>query len=314
MPDSEQILVIKLGALGDIFLALDAFQAIRRHHPAARVTLLTRRPHVSLTRLMPWFDEVWEDPAPRPWQIPTLLRWRSRLTERSWTHVYDLQANDRTNGYFRLMGAARRGIVWMGAAPGCSHPRPPDLLKGISAKERFTRQLALAGIPLVESADLDWLKVSVDHLGINGKFVLLIPGCAPHRPYKRWSAGSYGAVARLFLEDGTGVGIIGTEAEREAVDTILREAPGCLDLCGKTSIQELASLAMRAEAVIGNDTGPVHIAGAVGAPTLVLMSGHSNPKTMLPQGPRVDFRQKENLADLPPEEVLRAARGLTGGK
>ena len=310
MTQPQHILVIKLGALGDIFLALDAMQAIRRHHPDAAITFLTRRAHASLARLMPWFDEVWEDPGPKPWQIPTIIRWRAKLRSRQWTRVYDLQCNDRTRAYFTLTGAQSQGIEWVGSARGCSHPRPPELNKGVPPKERLARHLALAGVDVAEPADLSWLRVATEHFDLPERYVLLVPGCAPHRPYKRWPAESYGTLARRLAEDGYGVALIGTEAEREALDTIRKEAPDSFDLGGKTSIKEMASLAMGARAVIGNDTGPVHIAGAVGAPTLVLMSGHSNSKTMLPQGPRVDFRQKEKLADLSPEEVWSAIHSI----
>ena len=57
-PPRRAILVIKLGALGDIILAMEAFQAIRKHHPADSITLLTRRQFVGLTEQMPWFDAI----------------------------------------------------------------------------------------------------------------------------------------------------------------------------------------------------------------------------------------------------------------
>lgn len=57
---AKKILVIKLGALGDIILALEAFHAIRAHHPHAHLTRLTRPAYAALGRRMPWFQ-----PTPR---------------------------------------------------------------------------------------------------------------------------------------------------------------------------------------------------------------------------------------------------------
>ena len=66
MPDTpSRILVIKLGALGDIVLALGPFAAIRRDHPDAHVTLLTTRPYVEFLKPSEYFDDIWVDD--RPW-------------------------------------------------------------------------------------------------------------------------------------------------------------------------------------------------------------------------------------------------------
>jgi ADP-heptose:LPS heptosyltransferase len=73
-------------------------------------------------------------------------------------------------------------------------------------------------------------------------------------------------------------------------------------------LKQLGALARRARGVVGNDTGPIHITAAVGAPTLVVMSGHSDPVRMRPRGPDVDVVQEPNLADLDAERVLAALR------
>ncbi|MCW5772647.1 MAG: hypothetical protein KIT16_13475, partial [Rhodospirillaceae bacterium] len=75
-PD-ERILVIRLGALGDFVLSLGPLAAIRRHHPGARITLLTTQPYASLARASPYCDAVWIDeraPWWQPWRAAGLKR------------------------------------------------------------------------------------------------------------------------------------------------------------------------------------------------------------------------------------------------
>ncbi len=63
-----RILVIKLGALGDIVQAAGPFAAIRRHHSGDHVTLFTTAPFIGLLEQAPWFDELWIDERPKFWQ------------------------------------------------------------------------------------------------------------------------------------------------------------------------------------------------------------------------------------------------------
>jgi ADP-heptose:LPS heptosyltransferase len=99
---------------------------------------------------------------------------------------------------------------------------------------------------------------------------------------------------------------IGTGVDQAAIAEIQALAPGVINLAGQTDLGQVAALARRAEAVIGNDTGPVHLTGIVGAPTLVLMSRVTDPVRMLPRGPAVSWLKRDDLADLTVAEVLAA--------
>mgnify|MGYP001208090454 CR=1 FL=1 len=295
------ILVIKLGAFGDLVLAFDAFHAIRTHHRDARITLLTRKPYAPWARQMPWFDDVWEDPALHWWQWRRILLWRNQLRAGGFTRVYDLQGNDRTAFYFRLIG--RPKPEWSGQVRGCSLPRPDFRGSPLPVHERLLRQLEAAGVPRAGRAPLDWLTGPVDHLDLPPRYVVLVPGCSPHRPQKRWPPENYAALARRLLETGTDAVLVGTAADRDAIEPIKRAVPNARDLSGRTDFGQLAEAARRALAVVGNDTGPVHLMAAVGAPTLVLYSGQSDPRRMLPHGPTVAWLQRPNLRDLTTDEV-----------
>lgn len=142
------------------------------------------------------------------------------------------------------------------------------------------------------------------------KFVLLIPGCAPQHFHKRWPAENYAALANHLHDQGYAVLAVGTKQDADAIAAIRQTAPQVIDLGGQTSLRELAGLARRAAYVIGNDTGPTHLAAAVGSPTLALLSDRVNPVWSVPKGPKVSWLQGRPLASLALSEVIQQLRRL----
>lgn len=305
----DRVLVVKLGALGDIFLATGAFAAIRSHHAGAQITLLTRPQFAGLARQMPWFDEVWEDPAPKALQVGRWLAWRRRLRGAGFARVYDLQCNDRSGNYFRLL--APRRPEWCGVVAGCSHRWPGFRTACLPVPERLRRLLAVASVRPAGEPDLSWLDGNLDRLDLPDQFALLVPGCAPQHPYKRWPARHFAELAAKLASHGVTPVAIGTAVDRDAVADLVALTPAVVDLTGKTSLGQVAALARRAVWVITNDTGPAHVAGIVGAPTLVVMSRVTDPVKMLPHGPAVACLKRDDLADLGADEVWIALQSLS---
>ena len=99
---SHNILVIKLGALGDFIQAAGAFATIRSYHNRAFITLLTSQPFAEFSAKSPWFDEVWVDQKPKIYQLGKWLNLRTRLRNQKLERIYDLQTSDRSNFYFKL--------------------------------------------------------------------------------------------------------------------------------------------------------------------------------------------------------------------
>ncbi len=310
-----RILVIKLSALGDVILALGPFQAIRRHHAADHITLLTTAPYAELARTSGWFDEVWTDFRPSLFQIGAWLEFRRRLRAEGISRVYDLQTSDRSTAYFRLFARGQRP-EWSGIAPGCSHPHANPERDRMHTVERQAEQLAMAGIADVPRPDLAWLDADIAPFVLDGRFVLLVPGGAAHRPAKRWPAAAYGELARRLLARGVQPVLLGTETERAVLDALVAEVPGVVSLAGSTGLAEIAALARRAEAALGNDTGPMHLIAAVGCPALVLFSSESDPVLSRPRGPAVELIRVDDLAALAVDEVERAMarRGGSGAE
>ncbi len=306
MTGGPNILIIKLGALGDFVQAMGPFAAIRAHHPAAHITLLTTRPFAGLAEACPWFDEVWLDDKPPLWRLDRVLSLAARLRAGRFQRVYDLQTSDRSSWYFRLLG---KEVEWSGIAKGCSHPHANPDRDSMHTIERQREQLAMAGIAKVPPPDLAWAETPPGTFGIPGRFVLLVPGGAPHRPAKRWPVERFAHIACRLAERGITPVLLGTDKERAEIDAIARACPQAGDLSGRTSFPDIIALARRAEAALGNDTGPMHLIAAGGCPSVVLFSHESDPALCAPRG-NVTVLRRPSLADLREDEVEATLEGM----
>ena len=299
----RRILVIKHGALGDFILATGPFRAIRAHHPEARLTLLTTSSFERLGSDCGCFDDVWIDDRPRPHQVVALFRLRKRLLSGRFDRVYDLQTSDRTGWYYRLFPPPRP--EWCGIAAGCSHLHDNPDRDRMHVIDSQVEQLRLVGIDSVPRPGIDWLEAPVSGFGLPEEFALLVPGGSPRRTGKRWPAARYAALARRLSERGLTPVRIGADAERDVIAAIADRCTHAIDLCGRTSLAQLASLCRRARVAVGNDTGPMHVAALAGCGTVVLFSRDSDPALCAPRGVGVVVVRRERLEDLSVDEVWR---------
>lgn len=301
------ILVVKLGALGNVVLSLGAFAAIRRHHADARITLLTTAPYAGWMETSPYFDRVWVDERPAWWNVGGVLRLRHLLGTGQFARVYDLQTSGRSSHYFRLLGRPRP--EWSGIAPGCSHPDLDPARDTLHDQERLRRQLRQTGIADVPLPDLGWCRGDIARFGLREPFALLVPGSSAHRPAKRWPASRYGELARDLARAGMTPVVLGTAAEAPLAVEIVRLS-SAVDLTGATGFGDLASLARCARLAVGNDTGPMHLIAAGGCPSLVLFSADSDPALCAPRGERVAVLREPSLDAVPATRVRDAALRL----
>ena len=278
MTKVDRILVIRLGALGDFVLSLAPFAAIRDHHPDADITLLTTQPFAELAEAAPWFDHVVVDERPGWWNLAGMARLAFRL--RSYDMVYDLQTSGRSNRYFLL---ARRP-PWSGNAPGCRFQQTGPERETMHTIERQRDQLRIAGVTDFPAPDLSWL-TSTPTPELPATFALLVPGAAPSRPAKCWPIEHFATLARQLAERGLVPVVVGAASDAGLALTIRRGCPEAVDLTGRTSLAQLFAVAARAAVAIGNDTGPMHVAAAVGCRCIVLFSAASDPALTAPRAP-----------------------------
>ncbi len=302
MTGRPRILVIKLGALGDVVQALGPAAAIRRHHHDAEIVLLTTAPFARSLGKAPYFDTIWVDERPGPLDLAGLWRLRRRLRQAGFSRVYDLQTSSRSNWYFRLLAPGARP-EWSGIGRGASHPHDNPARNTMHTLDRQADQLRGAGIPDVGPPDLSWIKPDLARFRLPERFVVLVPGGAPHRPEKRWPVDRFAALAATIFSRGAVPVIVGGPAEKALGAAIRAACSTGHDLTGETDLAEVAALGRCALWAVGNDTGPMHLLVAAGAPATVLYSAASDPALTAPRGPRVTILQRKSLADLRVEEV-----------
>lgn len=297
----DNILVIKLGALGDFIQALGPMKAIRAHHPEARITLLTTTPFEQLGRDCGYFDQVWIDSKPKFYDLVGWAALSRRLNRGEFDRVYDLQNNDRTSMYFKLF---RPRPEWSGIAKGASHRNTDPERKYRHAFDGHRKTLALAGVAPVEIDDLVWMESDIKRFDLPDRYAVLVPGCSPHHPEKRWPVRHFTDLAEMLEKEGITPVLIGTQAEDQTLAGIALACPHARNLCGKTDLYDIAGIARGAELVVGNDTGPMHLAAATGVPCITLFcTRKSHPVKHRPMGHKVIKLQSDDLNTILPEKV-----------
>lgn len=243
----QEILLIKHGALGDLIQAMGILQAIRAHYSQARLTLLTSPAYASLMQSCPWIDVVWTDSRG---QQPTCIG--HQLQTVPFDLVIDLQNSDRSRWYrWRWLRQARwLARPWWAPAP----------VSGLAGLRLLCAQQGISTASCLQ-ADLRWLvRAGADALAAMDlliPYVVLIPGASRQHPGKRWP--HYAALAqRLQAAGHTPVAVLGPD------EAALQDVMPCRCLYA-LDWPVLAAVLAQAQAVVGNDTGPSHLAAHVGA-------------------------------------------------
>lgn len=260
----DKVLVIKHGAFGDLVQADGALRDIRAHHVASEIVLLTTPPYRKLMARCPHVDRLMIDERAPFLELGKLLSLRQALRSEGFSFVYDLQSSQRTKAYQRFLLPA----------PAWSDNRAYN---GRPVRECYRLQLEKAGVPAVHALrpDVSWMADDMSSFlraeGVNGDYVFLIPGCAAKHPQKRWPY--YHELANALIGKGYQVVMAPGPDEIELCASI----PGT-SLRGPTGYLgwfELAGVIKQAAFVVGNDTGPSHVAACLGRPGIVLFGGHT---------------------------------------
>ncbi len=297
--DRQNILIVKLGALGNIILSLAAFAAIRQHHPRARISVLTSERYADWLDTFPYFDGVLVDPRPRWSDLRGQHRLGRMLADGQFSRVYDLQTSARSSRYFHLFPAKHRP-EWSGIAFGCALPDRDPRRNVLHDTARQQGQLRQAGVGAFPPADLSWCHGDIGRFDLPPDIALLVPGSSPNRPAKRWPVTQYRALADRLADRGIRAVVIGSAPEQK----LAAEIPSAIDLTGQTSFGDLADLARAARFAVGNDTGPMHLIATAGCAALTLFSRDSNPSQCAPRGRQALILQRPDLADLSVTAVL----------
>lgn len=312
----KRVLVIRHGALGDLINVTGAFGALRTHFKKDHLTLLTAPSYQALGEKMGFFDEVWSDARSK--SPVTMARMIRKMVRGRFDYIFDLQNSDRTALYYKILGLFGKH-VWSGIQPGGLHLHAHCAAMNLPIFERHAYQLKQAGIVPSSTQmllpELGWMEGDVSGLNLPEKFILLIPGSSLSGSYKRWPAISYAALAANLKDQGFKCVLVAGPEDHEPVHYLRAHVPDLIDLSMKVSLFQIASISRLAKGVIGNDTGPTHIASGVGTPTVVPWSTRaSDPYIYAPKGPHIRVLAVEDLTKLSPEEVSRVFFDLLSNK
>ncbi len=265
----QRILVIKHGAFGDVIQSDGALHDIRAHHLDAEIVVLTTPPYAKIFARCPCVNRVLVDPRAPRWRLDHMSALRDQLRREKFARVYDLQNSARTAFYFRWF---LRDVEWSGTAPGCALPHRAKDPKKIRTLDRMAGQLRDAGVPIVHTLtpDVGWMADDVSAIlaPVRAPYIVLVPGSSARHPQKRWPY--YAELAQALMAAGYDV-VTAPGPDETGPDLpghALRGNKGFLDWF------QLAGVMKGAAFVIGNDTGPTHLASHLGVRGLALFGQH----------------------------------------
>jgi len=270
MADPDRVLVIKLGALGDIVLATGPVRRIVTAFPDARVTLLTAPAGRELFQGIAGLEVI----AFRRRGVIEMGRLLAWLRRRRFGVVFDLQGSTRSAVLTRASGAPRRiglhpGIAYTHAVAGVPAVRHPfDRLNALLASQGIAAADPREGLP-VPAAAVGAVHAWLEEHGLApAQAVLLHAGASARWPSKRWEASRYAELAHRLEARGCRIVWIGADADA-AVNRELAAGVG-IDATGRFRFPELVALAQQARFAVVNDSAPMHALAAGGLPVYAL--------------------------------------------
>lgn len=285
LPDVRRIAVLRANGIGDFVFALPALEALRTAYPDAEITLLGLPLHVELLAGRP-------GPVDRVLVVPPLpgLTVDSTHTahegasraffEEMRAYGFDLAlqmhgGGRHSNSVVRRLGA--RTTVGFRTPDAAALDRELPYAYYQPEVFRFLELAALAGAP-PRSFEPRLDVTAADHAAAApllpdgaAPLVLVHPGAGDAR--RRWPAACFAALAALLVRRRVQVALVGSVADRPLAEDILAALPsearaGVTDLTARLSLPGLVGALDAADVVLGNDSGPLHLAEAVGTPTV----------------------------------------------
>ena len=301
-----KVLIIKVSALGDIIHALPAAAYLKNHPKVAELHWLVEEPFAAfLAGQRALIDKI---------QLINTKAWRrqgltsalaglwttiKKLRRENYNLVLDLQGNSKSGMFTRLSGAPLRfgfdvgGVrEWPNILATNRHVTPAKTITHIIDKNLSLAAGAFPGGPPAPlqgplQADARLLEQVEEKLAASGKSErpLVVFHYGTTWETKLWSVDAWIELARLLWESRKAAPLLtwGNEDELEAVRKISAGCPAAM-IWPRGSLEELMALLALADLVVGGDTGPVHIAAALGTPTVSLFRATDHRRN----GPRGD--------------------------
>jgi ADP-heptose:LPS heptosyltransferase len=326
--EPRNILVIDFGQLGDVVLSLPALHAIRKRFPLARITVAVGKSCAPVVELSGYadathvVDRVALRDGPKPWAILRILSLVKDVRRAQFDFVIDLHSMSETNLLGFFSGASTRLFA---RRPGRSldylsnfRPRPAIEDRSAHAVDRYLSVVAPLGVEKIsrvpklvtragDDAAIEQL-LKRERADAGAPLVGLFPGAG--HPSRRWPLDRFAELAgKLSRETGVKIVVFAGPEERAIVKEMREKFGKGVIIFDRLTIPQLASALARLAVLISNDTGPMHIASAVGASVVVLLDRRA-PKSYLPIEGRHQFIFSSAIQDVTIDEVYGATREL----
>ena len=326
--DPRNILVIDFGQLGDVVMSLPALRAIRERFPYARITIAVGKPGKELLSLCGYANEILEVDRVSLRDGPTLIsigriaKFVAQVRKQKFDFVIDLHSYYETNILGFLSGAPHRlysrrenrSLDFLGNFK----PQPAresttahlvdrylDILKPLGI-ENVPRIPVLKTSPGDDSAVEAMLKKQKAHS--RELLVGIFPGAG--NASRVWPLEKFAEVAdHLIRNDRVRVIVFAGPEERALVPQMRAVFPTGTIFFDRLTIPQLASAQARLTLFISNDTGPAHIAAAVGTPVVVILD-QPDLNNFVPVGEQNRFIGGPLITNIPVLDVYRAAHEL----
>ena len=312
---AKNILIIKLGALGDVVLSTPQLVRLTEAHAGDRMTLLTAPAYVDLVAGLPLQVVAFQRKGFV--EMLRLVRW---LLGQQFDVVYDLQGSTRSRVMTLLTQAHKR----VGGTRSIAYTHTP--LPGSDARHVFDRLNAVLKAGGIEAA-LPVLQLPVSHAAESSvtawlqqrqlaarPLVLMHAGGSRRWPSKRWGAAHFLALASALEQRGLVIIWIGGEDERTLHGRLAGHTG--MDATAVFSLAELLALAGHAVFALTNDSGPMHVLSAAGIPVYAFFGPTDWRRShALGQAARVLVKPVRcspcQLPVCPPEHQHACMQGLT---
>lgn len=326
--DPRNILVIDFGQLGDVVLSLPALRAIRDRFPHARVTVVVGKPAGEVVRLAGYADSVIDvdrvslRDGNKFVSIARIFKLVGQVRKERFDFVIDLNSLSETNLLGFLSGAPKRLYA---RRPGRSidslsnfKPRPPTEDKEKHIIDRYFDVLKPLQIDSQQRAP--FLKTdpagdfSVEALLIKQKaqtgslLVGLFPGAG--HACRRWPIEKFAELADFLIRnDRVRVIVFAGPEERAMIPQMRTVFPASVIFLDRLTIPQLASAQARLTLFISNDTGPLHLAAAVGTSVIVMLDC-PKPHGFVPIGDQHRIICGNTIDEISVDQVYQAAHEL----
>jgi lipopolysaccharide heptosyltransferase II len=343
----RRLCIFKIGAIGDVLMSTPMVRALRQKFPKARIDYWTGKWSAPVLKGNRDLDSVvaFDDAAFYRKRPDLVMRLARQVRTQQYDLMFLLDKHWSLGTFGRLCGVPAR-IGFDREGEGFAHtiavPYGPvkheidyylDLAYAAGAKRVAQPKLELALNPSDRKFAAQFFR---KHRLSPRKTIAVIPGGAKNpgqnMAIRRWPVDRFASVGKTLSDRGWQILLVGkSPGDDDTVDPMLKAAPRAVNAVGNLTLQQASALLSLCRLAICNDSGPMHLAGAAGTPTVSIF-GATDPHRKAPRGRQhlwawkpVDCVRAEmygeydeprlirNILKVQPQHVLRAARRILGG-